>query len=291
MDFLSAYADNPSDRERLYPLFETVFDIPASLLQDFSARGYWDPTYRPYTFLDGGQAIANASYFALPLVVQGASITVAALQSVMTHPQWRGRGLMTQLMVRLLDDIDRRYDAALLFTENPSLYEKYGFETTPEVLFTAPVQPVPLNPPHCLYRIDPFSEQIGALIANLWSHHTPISREFAPRQYSSSFHLNIYTTFWQERLHYAPSLDALLIFEVSGQTLILYDVIASNLPTMEHILRTVGAPVTRIETHFNPDQLRGPKWSVQTEHTGLYLMMRGALQLPANLKYPELAHF
>lgn len=60
MLFNRGQSHRAAHREPLYPLFETVFGIPASLLADFYDRGCWDPTYTPYSFYDGGRMVANA---------------------------------------------------------------------------------------------------------------------------------------------------------------------------------------------------------------------------------------
>lgn len=51
--FASGYAADTEKREALYPLFETVFGIPADELRDFYSRGLWDPAYCPYTWFAG----------------------------------------------------------------------------------------------------------------------------------------------------------------------------------------------------------------------------------------------
>ena len=97
LHFETAYSDNSLVREKLYPLFEDVFGISTVALKDFHRRGFWDPSYCPYTFFDGDTAVANASRFELPLMIKGRSITAAGIQSVMTLPKYRHRGLMTSL--------------------------------------------------------------------------------------------------------------------------------------------------------------------------------------------------
>ena len=36
----------------------------------------------------------------------------------MTHPNFRRQGLMTQLMSKMIEEIDKKCECALLFTEN-----------------------------------------------------------------------------------------------------------------------------------------------------------------------------
>ncbi|MCL4495910.1 MAG: GNAT family N-acetyltransferase [Firmicutes bacterium] len=154
MQFDTAYSGNPLVREKLYPLFEDVFGIPAAMLKDFHRRGFWDPSYCPYTFFDGDTAIANAWCFELPLMIKGHSITAAGIQSVMTRPEYRHRGLMTGLIVRMLEDIDGNYLLSLLFTEIPSFNEKFGFRIVSETRFRVRLPDLAYETPISLKRLE-----------------------------------------------------------------------------------------------------------------------------------------
>ena len=63
LTFEKKYAGNDELRERLYPLFDKVFGIKVDTFKDFYARGFWDPTYTPFTFFNGEMAVSNVSVF------------------------------------------------------------------------------------------------------------------------------------------------------------------------------------------------------------------------------------
>lgn len=46
----------------------------------------------------------------------------------MTHPNFRRQGLMTQLMGKMIEEIDKKCECALLFTENPELYTAFDLK-------------------------------------------------------------------------------------------------------------------------------------------------------------------
>lgn len=56
----------------------------------------------------------------------------------MTHPNFRRQGLMTQLMSKMIEEIDKKCECALLFTEKPELYTAFGFKVVQEYLMTIP---------------------------------------------------------------------------------------------------------------------------------------------------------
>lgn len=289
MRFNRGQSHRAAQREPLYPLFETVFGIPASLLSDFYDRGCWDPTYTPYSFYDGGRMVANASRFDLPLLVNGHPMTASGIQSVMTHPDWRGQGLMHDLMQRLLHDIDQQGVPALLFTTSPTLYESFQFHVVPESLFSTRVEHTPSSPSPRVQSLDPHSPADMILIDRLLSSRAPLSRIVSPASYRASWYLNLYDPTWTARLHYMPELNAILVFEQDHETLQLYDVVAPQMPALSHILDTAERAVSRVVFHFIPDAL-----AVDTETTPMdtdtVLMARG-IELPTSVIYPPLAHF
>ncbi|MBL2346962.1 GNAT family N-acetyltransferase, partial [Klebsiella pneumoniae] len=92
----------------------------------------WDDTYKALSFLHDDKAVANVAAFSLPLLVNGERINAAGIQSVMTHPNFRGQGLMTQLMSKMIEEIDKTCECALLFTAKPELYASFGFKVVQE---------------------------------------------------------------------------------------------------------------------------------------------------------------
>ncbi|MGR5867481.1 GNAT family N-acetyltransferase [Bacillus pacificus] len=125
-------------REQLFPLFEEVFGITIQTLNDFSERVIGMIHTKLYPFLHDDKAVANVAAFSLPLLVNGERINAAGIQSVMTHPNFRGQGLMTQLMSKMIEEIDKTCECALLFTEKPELYASFGFKVVQEYLMTIP---------------------------------------------------------------------------------------------------------------------------------------------------------
>lgn len=292
MQFATAYSENAVVREKLYPLFEHVFGISAPLLQDFHGRGFWDPSYCPYTFFDGDTAVANASRFDLTVMVNGRPILAAGIQSVMTLPAYRHQGLMSRLMERLLGDVDTRYPLSLLFTEKPTLYQPFGFHVIPEFRFRAPVTALTPDARSPLRRLDPAQPADAALLADRLRRATPLSYRFSPTAFASSFHLNCYDDTWHDRLYYHPDWNAVLIVGTTPDTVWLYGILAEDLPSMAAIVSALGlTSPSWVVTDFYPDRFPGFAWSAIPDESGGKLMARGTVELPVTIKYPNIAKF
>ncbi|MET3288717.1 UNVERIFIED_CONTAM: putative N-acetyltransferase YhbS [Brevibacillus sp. OAP136] len=255
MEFATGYASQQEWREKLYPLFEKVFGLDANLLADFYQRGFWDPTYTPVTFFEQGNAIANASFFVMPMMFDAKRIEVACIQSVMTDPAYRGQGLMKRLMTEMLKQIDATNQWTFLYTSSPELYEPFGFEVVPHHRWRT-ANPYPFQEKKAetgLKRLSIFSESDVAVIRACFDKQTAISHAFAPIDYRSSFFLNLYDPEWQQKLYYSRELDAVLVFEVIEETLHLYAVIGLEQPSFERIVGLIQAKIDQVELHFCPD--------------------------------------
>lgn len=277
--FLKNYSSDRSRRESLYPLFERVFQIPGEVLRDFYARGFWNPTYRPYTFFDGDVAIANASMFTLPLLMGGKRVDAAGIQSVMTHPDYRKKGLMRELCGRMLADIDQEFETAWLFTEIPELYAPFGFRVVPQHSFTAAYGHRPGNGNNGLRRIDFEQDQDIQLIWRCFENHQALSRTFAPLSYTSSFFLHLYSPNFQKKAYFADGLDAIVVFEVREGTLHVYDIIGHRLPSLPDLFQLIPDPFSDVTLHFCPDLFPELSFTPVVLGEGGCLMARGSVAL------------
>ncbi|MHB1685497.1 MAG: GNAT family N-acetyltransferase [Bacilli bacterium] len=291
MECIQDYCVDAGMRETLYPLFELVFGIPSETFSDFHKRGFWDPTYHPYTFFQDGTAIANVSRFVQPLIVAGKPVAVCGIQSVMTHPDYRGQGLMRRLFEMMLRDIDAGFETSLLFTENPNLFSKFGFQNVPEFYFVSSYRHRERRAEKGVRKLNVFEPSDTRLINELLQIRTPPSEHFFPLYYAPSFYLNLYDPLAQERVYYAKELHAVLIFAVNNDTLELYDVIAPTLPKLEDICALIPVPFAKIALYFSPDRFANVSWTAFPDRSTSHLMVRGRMDAHSDFKYPETAKF
>jgi len=291
VEFRKDYCLNKGFREQLYPLFDRVFGISPNVLADYYGRGFWDETYRPYTLFESNCAIANVSWFDLPILVAGRPISAAGIQSVMTHPDYRGRGLMKNLFEVMLRDIDSSVEMSLLFTENPMLYIPFGFRVLPETYFMTRYEHSGQCKEKSFRRLAPFDPVNTEVVKELLRIRVAASEHFFPLHYAPSFFLNLYDHQAQERLYYASDVDALLVFSVKDDTLEIYDLISPNPLTLSDICIRVPVSFSRVAVHFNPDRFMEWDWIPASFQTTSSLMIRGHINVPEYLKYPETAKF
>ncbi|WP_242226740.1 GNAT family N-acetyltransferase [Bacillus cereus group sp. BfR-BA-01358] len=278
-------------REQLFPLFEEVFGIPSQTLHDFSERGYWDDTYKALSFLQEDKAIANVAVFSLPLLVNGEKINAAGIQSVMTHPNFRRQGLMKQLMSKMIEEIDKKCECTLLFTEKPELYTSYGFKVVQEYLMTIPYDKKDNND-SLLRELDYYMEEDRKLIHETIDSSQRLSNNFSTLNFRPSFYLNMYNSEWNEKLYYSEKLDALIVYEVDNEKLKLYGVFAPVIPVLDEICGEIAERFTEIEFYFSPDQLGVEGVQFTELQSSKYLMVRSSRELDLKgYKFPVVVEF
>lgn len=280
-----------SKKEPLFQLFEEVFRIPVQTLQNFEANGFWDTTYKPFSYLQEGQVIANVSMFSLPMFVNGERIYAAGIQSVMTHPEYRRKGLMKQLLCKVLQEIDTKYECAILFTEKPELYEPFGFRVVQEYLMTLSYENI-LPRSSSLRKLNFYDEKDMELIKEIIENAQQLSMEFSTLNYRSSFYFNMYDAKWNEKLYYSKKLDALIVFEVKNQVLKLFGIFAQIFPILDDICAEISEPFTEIEFYFYPDELGLEEVACKEFQSETYLMIRGGKKIDfKGYKFPVLTEF
>ena len=175
---------------------------------------------------------------------------------------------MGELMVQALPWCDARAAVTLLYAETPALYTRHGFKPLLQHAFEA-AAPEPTGEP-AAHRIDSLNEE-GPLRRVLASRE-PVSSLCGVLDDGGMAEHKMSDEAW--RLAYDPTLEALIVHEWEGETLVLVDVVAARIPTAARILGALGARPRRLRTLFPPDKLA---WEAEPIPEDAGLMGRGTL--------------
>ena len=270
-----AYPDDPGLRERIVALLGATWPhVPPGVELARTWGADWCEGSTPVVTLSGDMPIAVVGVIEIPLVVDGEARVVAGVHGVCTHPAYRRRGAFADAMRRALYFSDQRYDTSILWTEEPAIYERFGFARVEEhalALACAPrmgaARAMDLDEPSELARL-----------RSALSRRTPVSPRIATRD--RGWHFLIDAALWRTSGQ-APTLWAIDAWDVivatheSDDTLYVHDVIAETEVPLDAVLEAIPTTAPRMELTF------GPPWGGVIGHPITHpmsdvLMVRGA---------------
>jgi GNAT superfamily N-acetyltransferase len=265
----SDYFGDPLAWRAFCDLLMDIFGIDVTPLE---ILGGPDPTTMATGYFDAdGRCIANLSAFSMPLMIEGEVVRAAGWQSGAVRPAWRGRGLFRKLMdITFERCIAAGYEAMMLTTRHPGLYEPYGFQPMPQAHFAGPAPAIAERVPRAR-RLDIRTPEDLDLIRSRLLQRAPVSSHFSVVDQSHMFLLNAWLSgtslHWLEQFHCITASGP----SASGG-LALLDVVGDTIPTLATILAAIAPAAQHVAVHFPTDRL---DWQGQAvpDDSGMALMM------------------
>lgn len=235
---------------------------------------------------ENGKAISHAALLECPMLMEGQWHKIGALHGICTQAAHRGRGLASQLIQEAIQWSKGRCETVMLFTEIPAFYEKLSFRQVPEyrfhLSFPSPKGSQPLTPviaPHdndlflrCFREREPISNR-------LWIKDDGLIASF-----NALF--ATYPAYWS--LHYSPSINGIISYQLKDKTLHLLDVVASKLPTLDVILDHLPAAIDDIYFYFSPDRFTDEAIPEPYLYDNGYLLVHGPWAISNPFMIPPL---
>lgn len=261
----------------------TAFQALSQLLQDVFGidvcaqmqMGGPDPTCMPFGYFnEQNRCVANFSAFSMPLMVNGQIVRAAGYQSGAVRPEFRGRGLYRDLMTRAFGWAERQgFEAGILLTDKPALYEAFGFQIVPQFQFQIAVARGSHSAPE---RRDLDLKQAADLqiVQSALEARQPVSEIFAPVRQKEMFLLNAHFD-PQIRLSLLPDEDAVVAWKTRGSlSLQILDIAARRIPSLARITACLGAGFEQADVFFPMDRL-GCDGAASSYESTCVLMLRG----------------
>lgn len=258
------WPEDPKLRSAAFELYGAVWEhLPPGIEQARAWGGDWFQVSTPFLVRSGDGLLAHAGVIECDLTVAGKRREIAAIHGVCVHPDHRGQGLGREVLEAALKHIDgTSATTTILWSEKVDLYRKFGFEPCVESVFTAPV-PTALSPvarPTPAMRLDLDKAESRNRLLEALRRRQPVSGIIAAAD--SGWHFLIDLALWTESKDFLidlPEHDAVMVAEVEGSLLRLYDVLGPRLPPVADLVGAAqsvsGATVERLEIYFSPDRL------------------------------------
>lgn len=284
MNIIHGYRTDKQLRDSFNRLAEQTFGLN---FEGWYQNGFWGDNYDPHSIVIDGEVVSNVSVNRTDLVFGGRRYHILQLGTVMTAPEYRGRGLNRAIM----EYIEREYadaDGIYLFANDTVVdyYPRFGFRPGRELVYhkavaasdTCRAEQVLMDGPATWDRLAKAMEK-------------STFREGCPMVDNPGLIFFYASQFMTDAVYHIPSLDAWVIAEQEGKSLTIHNIFADASVTVEDVAAAFMG-VEEICLGFAPENAEGwESYELQEEDT--HFFVKGSVFAEfeeSGLRIPSLSH-
>ncbi|WP_088106014.1 GNAT family N-acetyltransferase [Halalkalibacter urbisdiaboli] len=285
LKYIKDYKNDDKLRQSFNKLATLIFGIN---FEDWYQRGFWNNYYIPFSYIDGDKVVANVSVNILDLVVNGEKYNALQIGTVMTHPDYRKRGLSSSLLNKVIDEYENKYDFMYLFANQTVLdfYPKFGFKSVSENQFSMDFT-LDKSDVNGIRKLKCFNSEDAKLIYNFATERLPVSNLFSTLNTQGILMFYCMYVFSND-IYYLEREDVIVIYRKKDKQIDIFDIISKKEIDINVILSKIADGGTnKIVYHFTPDY-EGMK-TVSNVFNGtdvLFVKASGNNHFPRQFKHP-----
>ncbi|MBO8157184.1 MAG: GNAT family N-acetyltransferase [Bacillaceae bacterium] len=289
LKFIKDYKDDENLRKSFNELATMVFGIS---FEEWYQKGFWNNRYIPFSYIDGGKVVANISVNVLDLVIDGEKKRALQIGTVMTHSDYRRRGLSASLMNKVLEECENKYDFMYLFANQSVLdfYPKFGFKSVHETQYSMnySMRHSPSNSAYSgIRKLDCNHEEDLNFIYKFASERVPVSKRFGTEHTQGILMFNCMYVYNHD-IYYLEREDVIVIYKKENQQIDIFDIISKKDIKIDDILSKItNGDTNKIVFHYTPDYK-----GIHTERhmingsDVLFVRENGNNRFPLQIKHP-----
>ena len=245
------YKDIPEYRLSFNELANEIFGIS---FESWYNVGGWNDRYICYSYIDKNKVVANVSISKMDIVWEGKNKKALQIGTVMTHPDYRNRGLSASLINIILEEHQNKYDFIYLFANKTVLdfYPKFGFKQLLQSQFSMHVN-IHKSRSEGIRKLDILNANDFDTIVRLTSERIPISKNLGVKNDQGLLLFYCLSAF-ENNLYYFEDEDIIVIYEDKSDKLYLYDVISKGEICVSDIVSKISTvEIRKVFFCFTPD--------------------------------------
>ncbi len=282
------YRDDDRYRRSFDRLARKVFNIR---FEQWHQKGFWDHRYVCYSYADADEVVANVSLNRMNLILDGDVRRAAQIGTVMTHPDYRRRGLAGDLINAVLRDCENEYDLIYIIGDRAlrDYYPRFGFSCVPQTQFTLQVDASPSRD-GSLRKLHTSEPRDLKLIRRLAGMRRPVSRVFGVRNAEGILMWYCFNVL-RDCFYYWEEQDIAVVSRQKGHDLHLFDIISTGEVVFTDLLpRLISQHTERVTFHFTPDRLEiSARASPLVDDDMFFVRTDSTWTPPRRFKYPATA--
>lgn len=260
--------------------------------RDWYNKGYWNDQYIPYSFVQEGKVIANASVYKMSIRINGEQLKGIQIGTVMTDEHYRHQGLSKQLMLHIMKEYEGACDFMYLFANETVLdfYPKFGFTRIHESEFSLDLTARPIQRKQTSVQQLTVEQDLALLedyAKNRYIHSSLIAVE-----QNESLLMFYFTLVFPHAIYYLEELETIVFMEEEEGVLNIFDIISLQPIHIEELLANIVKDSTqKVVFYFTPEfTLNGMTATIQpNDDDALFVLSKKAI-LPGNFMFPLTSH-
>ncbi|WP_246092792.1 GNAT family N-acetyltransferase [Terrilactibacillus laevilacticus] len=285
LNYIKDYKNEENLRKSYNELATMVFGIN---FEDWYQKGFWSNRYIPFSYIDGGKVVANVSVNVLDLIIKGEKKRALQIGTVMTHPDYRNRGLSASLMNKVLDEYKDNYDFMYLFANQSVLnfYPKFGFKLVNEYQFSMDFLSGNSDRTGIRKLNGNNAEDIN-FIYKFATERVPVSEHFGTGNAQGILMFYCLYVFYND-IYYLEQEDVIVICKKEDKQMDIFDILSKKEIDIDEILTKITCEDTKkIVFHYTPDY-KGihTKSDIFNGSEVLFVRTNGYNHFPLQIKHP-----
>jgi len=251
LSYKENYWDRPELKREFNSFLNRIFGLELSL---WDRLGYWDNNYRPYSFFDGDRLVSSLCIYSLEMTVAGKRRRIAQVSAVGTLPEYRGKGLNSELTRIALEKSAPDHDFFFLFADREAFafYKRHGFRHVTEYKPRIAIESA--RSKSGLVRLDMDKRSHRDLIYDLADNRQPVSDVLGIDNKRLLMFWCLY--FLKNDTYYIEGLNTAIMFRRNEGTLTIYDIVGPEIRPLADIYPYLADPGDKaVEFLFMPDKM------------------------------------
>ncbi|WP_289136749.1 GNAT family N-acetyltransferase [uncultured Brevibacillus sp.] len=289
-EFVSDYRNNESLKESFNSLAMKTFKLD---FRGWYDKGYWNDSYIPYSFVDKGKVIANASVTKMSVIINGEAYKAIQVGTVMTDENYRNQGLAKQLMQHILKEHENSCDFLYLFANETVLdfYPRFGFTRLDESEFSVDLAKSSIQM-NTEAKVKQLSIENDLALLEKFAKNRHVNARTLDVTQNESLLLFYFTLVFQEAIFYVEDLETIVLMEEDEDILRIFDIISLQAPNVEAVVASIVKETTKkVIVYFTPDfTIEGMTATIMpNDDDALFVLTKKPL-LKGNFMFPLTSH-
>lgn len=224
MQIIKGYQNNDNLRSSFCKLARQMFEIN---FEEWYQLGLWGDDYIPYSVFVDGSIVANVSVNMITMILDGQLFRLIQIGTVMTLPEYRGRGYIRVLMLEIEKDFSCKTDGMYLFANKSviGMYPKFGYKPYKEYQYILKGSQS-VEPASDLVKINQQSDKDIQLLKTAVENRKVISRfQMIGNSGLQMFHLSSYLS---DSIYFRSSDSGYVITQSEQDEVLIYDIFTED---------------------------------------------------------------